>query len=41
MGNLWMLFEGAMFDGVRLDGARGGGEDAGCFVGIARKGVIN
>jgi hypothetical protein len=36
-----MLFEGAMIDGARLDGARGGDKDAGCFVGIAQKGVIN
>ena len=36
-----MLVDGAMFDGVCLDGARGGDDDAGCFVGIARKGVIN
>jgi hypothetical protein len=39
MGSLWMLFEGAMIDDARLDGARGGDKGAGCFVGIARKGV--
>jgi hypothetical protein len=39
MGSLWMLFEGAMIDGARSDSARGGDEDAGCFIGIARKGV--
>ena len=39
MGSLWMLFEGAMIDGARFDGARSGDEDAGCFVGIAWKGV--
>jgi hypothetical protein len=39
MGSLWMLFEGAMIDGARSDGACGGDEDAGCFVGIVRKGV--
>ena len=33
-----MLVDGAMVDGARSDGARGG-NDAGCFVGIARKGV--
>jgi hypothetical protein len=41
MGSLWMLFEGAIIDGACLDGACGGDKDAGCFVGIARKGVIN
>ncbi len=39
MGSVWMLFEGAMIDGAHSDGACSGDEDAGCFVGIARKGV--
>ena len=34
-----MLFDRAMVDGARSDGAHGGDNDAGCFIGIARKGV--
>jgi hypothetical protein len=39
MGSLWVLFEGAILDGACSDGARDGDEGAGCFIGIARKGV--